>query len=126
MCLLGSTRYVFRSTLSLNSGELKETCYFSVEHACGSEAGGWVAASVPGAGPPDGTTVRAGVKPQSTRPAEGIQDKVECPLFLSAKTGQPSYKQIGSKATVSINPLTQQIIQVNPTSAKLTNKLSRQ
>ncbi len=71
------------------------------------------------------TAINRGVSPSAIQNALTNPLKVT-PVKIDPKTGLPSYKQIGAQATVSINPNTQKIIQVNPTSTKLANKLSRQ
>ena len=67
------------------------------------------------------TAINRGVSPSAIQNALNNPLKVT-PVIID-RLGRPSYKQIGSQATVSINPLTQKIIQVNPTSTKLANKL---
>ena len=70
------------------------------------------------------TAIDRGVSPSAILNALKNPLKVT-PVKIDPTTGLPSFKQIGSKATVSINPLTQKVIQVNPTSTRLANKLSR-
>ena len=59
---------------------------------------------------------------------EAILDAISSPLKVEEvkidKLGRPSQRLIGQKAEVVINPETQQIVSVNPTSTKKLEKLN--
>lgn len=86
------------------------------------------AAGIGGVGRATGLTAHAvdqaitrGVKPAN------ILDAVKNPLKTTAikfdSRGRPSYKAIGERATVAINPETKKIVTVHPTSTRVAEKL---
>lgn len=72
-----------------------------------------------------------GINQAITRGVRGpaILDAVRNPLKTTNVVydilGRPSYRIIGSKATIAVNPVTGKVISVNPTSSKLVRRLNR-
>ncbi len=63
---------------------------------------------------------RSGVEVDDARDA--LLNPVRIGVVKIDKSGKPSQKFVGKKATVSVNPDTKEVIQCNPTSSKLTKQ----
>jgi hypothetical protein len=59
------------------------------------------------------------------RNAGEVEAALKTTAVKTDSLGRPSYKAIGEKATVVINPATKKIVTVHPTSTKVAEKLKK-